>query len=61
MVWRHPWLAIMHVVDKRYVAPPKPSAVARAAKAATRPATPPAAPDQPLTQPQPAVEAPGAG
>jgi hypothetical protein len=30
MVWRHPWLALMHVVDKRYVAPPKPSATARA-------------------------------
>jgi hypothetical protein len=30
MIWRHPWLALMHVVDKRYVAPPKPSAAARA-------------------------------
>jgi len=29
MIWRHPWLALMHVVDKRYVAPPKPSAAAR--------------------------------
>ena len=29
MIWRHPWLALMHVVDKRYVAPPKPSAGAR--------------------------------
>jgi hypothetical protein len=30
MIWRHPWLALMHVVDKRYVAPPKPSAATRA-------------------------------
>lgn len=30
MIWRHPWRALMHVVDKRYVAPPKPSAAARA-------------------------------
>ncbi|MGZ9031189.1 MAG: nitrous oxide-stimulated promoter family protein [Burkholderiaceae bacterium] len=29
MIWRHPWLALMHVVDKRYVAPPKPGAAAR--------------------------------
>jgi hypothetical protein len=29
MIWRHPWLALMHVVDKRYVAPPKPSAAPR--------------------------------
>jgi hypothetical protein len=29
MIWRHPWLALMHVVDKRYVAPPRPSAAAR--------------------------------
>jgi hypothetical protein len=26
MVLRHPWLALMHVVDKRHVAPPKPNA-----------------------------------
>jgi hypothetical protein len=31
MIWRHPWLALMHVVDKRYVAPPKPNAAALAA------------------------------
>ena len=37
MAWRHPWLALMHVVDKRYVALPKPSAAARA-NAAGRPA-----------------------
>ena len=30
MVWRHPWLAVMHVVDKRYAAPPSPGAAARA-------------------------------
>ena len=30
MLWRHPWLALMHVVDKRHLAPPKPSAAARA-------------------------------
>lgn len=29
MTWRHPILAIAHVLDKRYVAPPKPSAAAR--------------------------------
>jgi hypothetical protein len=28
MIWRHPWLALMHVLDKRYRAPPKPSLVA---------------------------------
>ena len=37
MMWRHPWLALAHVFDKRYVAPPKPRAVAR-------PPRPPAAP-----------------
>jgi hypothetical protein len=26
MIWRHPWLALWHVLDKRYPAPPKPSA-----------------------------------
>ena len=26
MILRHPWLALMHVVDKRHVAPPKPNA-----------------------------------
>lgn len=36
MIWRHPWLALMHVVDKRYVAPPKPSAAARATKASAQ-------------------------
>jgi hypothetical protein len=29
MILRHPWLALMHVVDKRHVAPPKPNAGAR--------------------------------
>jgi Nitrous oxide-stimulated promoter len=29
MIWRHPWLALMHVLDKRYKAPPKPGAVAQ--------------------------------
>ena len=32
MIWRHPWLALMHVVDKRYVAPPKPSAATPTSK-----------------------------
>lgn len=41
MIWRHPWLALMHVVDKRYVAPPKPSAGAQ--------------PSRPRPQPQPIV------
>ena len=35
MIWRHPWLALMHVVDKRYVAPPKPGAAAPASRPAT--------------------------
>jgi hypothetical protein len=26
MIFRHPWLALAHVFDKRYVAPPKPRA-----------------------------------
>jgi hypothetical protein len=26
MMFRHPWLALAHVFDKRYVAPPKPRA-----------------------------------
>jgi hypothetical protein len=47
MIWRHPWLALMHVVDKRYVAPPKPSATARAAAARTAPAASTAAPATP--------------
>jgi Nitrous oxide-stimulated promoter len=34
MIWRHPWLALMHVVDERYVAPPKPNAAARASEPA---------------------------
>ena len=29
MMWRHPWLALAHVLDKRYVAPPRPRATAR--------------------------------
>lgn len=32
MILRHPWLALMHVVDKRHVAPPKPNAGARPAE-----------------------------
>jgi hypothetical protein len=28
MVWSHPWLALLHLVDKRRVAPPKPNSVA---------------------------------
>jgi hypothetical protein len=32
MIWRHPWLALMHLLDKRYVAPPKPGAVAQASR-----------------------------
>lgn len=31
MILRHPWLALMHVADKRHVAPPKPNAGARPA------------------------------
>jgi Nitrous oxide-stimulated promoter len=31
MILRHPWLALMHVVDKRHVAPQKPNAAARPA------------------------------
>lgn len=31
MILRHPWLALMHVVDKRHVAPPKPNAGVRPA------------------------------
>jgi len=31
MILRHPWLALMHVVDKRHVAPPKPNAGAQPA------------------------------
>jgi hypothetical protein len=31
MTWRHPLLALAHVIDKRYVAPPKPGAQARKA------------------------------
>jgi hypothetical protein len=29
MMWRHPWLALAHLLDKRYVAPPRPRASAR--------------------------------
>jgi hypothetical protein len=31
MILRHPWLALMHVVDKRHAAPPKPNAGAQPA------------------------------
>jgi hypothetical protein len=31
MILRHPWLALMHVVDKRHVAPPRPNAGAQRA------------------------------
>jgi hypothetical protein len=47
MIWRHPWLALMHVVDKRYVAPPKPGAGARAPNAAESAGSP-----GPATAPQ---------
>ena len=46
MIWRHPWLALMHVVDKRYVAPPKPSAAART----PRPHPPAAGSPPPVTE-----------
>lgn len=26
MIWSHPWLALMHLLDKRRIAPPKPNA-----------------------------------
>lgn len=32
MIVRHPWFALMHLVDKRHVAPPKPNAGARPAE-----------------------------
>ena len=48
MILRHPWLALMHVVDKRHVAPPKPNAGARPAG----PTAPPdATPSGPPTAP----------
>lgn len=31
MILRHPWLALMHFVDKRHAAPPKPNAAAQQA------------------------------
>ncbi len=34
MMWRHPWLAIAHVLDGKRPAPPKPRAAARADAAA---------------------------
>jgi Nitrous oxide-stimulated promoter len=39
MIWRHPWLAIAHVLDGKRAAPPKPRAVARVEPAAS--ASPP--------------------
>jgi hypothetical protein len=36
MTWRHPWLALAHLLDKRYAAPPKP-------RGRSRNETPPAA------------------
>jgi hypothetical protein len=48
MILRHPWLALMHVVDKRHVAPPKPNAGARPAEPPpTTDASAPLAPDTP--------------
>jgi hypothetical protein len=29
MMWRHPWLALVHVLDKRFAAPPRPRAAPR--------------------------------
>lgn len=62
MIWRHPWLALMHVVDKRYVAPPKPSAVARAARPAAPPPVPirTPVPDTRLTEAEQPADAPNA-
>jgi hypothetical protein len=64
MILRHPWLALMHVVDKRHAAPPKPNAGAapsgpdaRAdprpdAAASAAPASPPSGdPSRPSTAP----------
>lgn len=58
MIWRHPWLALMHVVDKRHAAPPKPNAAARAAEP---PPAPPNASDERLTEDQPPRELSRAG
>jgi hypothetical protein len=48
MILRHPWLALMHVVDKRHAAPPKPNAEAGpsapAPQAGTAPSGPPGSP-----------------
>ncbi len=49
MIWRHPWLALMHVADKRYVAPPKPSAAAPAPS----PTAPAAVTPRPAPEPNP--------
>jgi hypothetical protein len=66
MIWRHPWLALMHVVDKRYVAPPKPSAAARAAPRAKVDGAPAATTSEPDKAPldgrrQPEATTPGHG
>ena len=42
MMWRHPWLALAHVLDGKRPAPPKPRAVARSE--ATASVAPPAKP-----------------
>jgi Nitrous oxide-stimulated promoter len=49
MVFRHPWLALMHVVDKRHVAPPKPNAAAQPVGPTSPPAA--AAPEAPGNHP----------
>ncbi len=49
MILRHPWLALMHVVDKRHVAPPKPNAAVQPAGPARRADA--AAPDAPGNPP----------
>jgi Nitrous oxide-stimulated promoter len=64
MILRHPWLALMHVVDKRHVAPPKPNAGAGPsgpeargdATASGAPGSPPSGDPSP---PKPATSRPG--
>jgi len=58
MIWRHPWLALMHVVDKRYAAPPRPSATATPAPGGNGVPTPSEpAPEASSEQPHPASRA----
>jgi len=59
MILRHPWLALMHVVDKRHVAPPKPNAGPTPPADAAAPGAPGNPPSGDPSRQEPAASPPG--